>query len=396
MKLQLVTAIAVFSIYTSSAQQNIWGGSPIISPEIHQGDSVTFRLFAPNINEVKVTGDFLPTQKVDTPYGTMEIPGTADLHKNEQGVWEYTSDILKPELYSYSFIVDGLKISDPNNVYSIRDVASTTNVFIIGNGCDGLYGVNDVPHGTVSRVWYESPTVQNSRRLTIYTPHCYEHSSKRYPVLYLLHGMGGDEEAWIALGRAAQILDNLIAKGKAEPMIVVMPNGNIAQEAAPGESQYGLTTPTFQLPHTMDGLFEEAFPDIISFIDKNYRTLSEKSSRAIAGLSMGGFHSARISAYYPDTFDYIGLFSAAINRGNNPDSPIYKNTDAQLARQFSNAPKLYWIAIGNSDFLYDENTDYRNKLDKAGYNYQYYESEGGHIWRNWRIYLSKFLPLLFK
>jgi enterochelin esterase family protein len=208
--------------------------------------------------------------------------------------------------------------------------------------------------------------------------------------------MGGDEEAWIALGRAAQILDNLIAKGKAEPMIVVMPNGNIAQEAAPGESQYGLTTPTFQLPHTMDGLFEEAFPDIISFIDKNYRTLSEKSSRAIAGLSMGGFHSARISAYYPDTFDYIGLFSAAINRGNNPDSPIYKNTDAQLARQFSNAPKLYWIAIGNSDFLYDENTDYRKKLDKAGYNYQYYESEGGHIWRNWRIYLSKFLPLLFK
>ena len=161
---------------------------------------------------------------------------SADLIEKD-GIWEFTSAPLAPELYSYSFVVDGLMMRDPSNVYMIRDVASVTNVFIIGGGRADLYKVNDVPHGSVTRVWYESPSLKMNRRLTVYTPAGYEQNkSKKYPVFYLLHGAGGDEEAWIALGRTAQILDNLIAQGKAEPMIVVMTNGNAGEQAADRKS----------------------------------------------------------------------------------------------------------------------------------------------------------------
>ena len=219
---------------------------------------------------------------------------------------------------------------------------------------------------------------------------------KRYPVLYLLHGMGGDEEAWISLGRTAQILDNLIAQGKAKPMIVVMPNGNASQEAAPGESSRGMVPPTMQLPKTMEGSYEQAFPEIVKFIDKNYRTVKSKSGRAIAGLSMGGFHSLHISKQYPDMFNYVGLFSAAIMPNKEASSPIYENMEGKLKVQFDKNPALYWIAIGKTDFLYKANEEYRKLLDKKGYKYTYYESDEGHIWRNWRIYLTEFVPMLFR
>ena len=208
--------------------------------------------------------------------------------------------------------------------------------------------------------------------------------------------MGGDEEAWIALGRTAQILDNLIAQGKAKPMIVVMTNGNADQEAAPGESSLSLVKPNMQLPKTMEGSMESSFPDVIKFIESNYRVEKKKSSRAIAGLSMGGFHSLHISKQYPDMFDYVGLFSAAILPREGSESPIYQNMDEKLKVQFGKHPKLYWIAIGKTDFLYKNNVDYRKKLDDSGYKYEYYESDGGHIWKNWRIYLTKFAPMLFK
>lgn len=165
---------------------------------------------------------------------------------------------------------------DPSNVYMSRDVSSVTNVFIIGGGRADLYKVNDVPHGTVSRIWYDSPTLGMKRRMTVYTPAGYETSGKRYPVFYLLHGMGGDEEAWMALGRTSQIMDNLIAQGKAEPMIVVMTNGNASQEAAPGETSDGFVAPNMNLPKTMEGSFETAFPDVVKFVDKTYRTKANK------------------------------------------------------------------------------------------------------------------------
>lgn len=379
------------------AQQALWGGAPVVSPEVHDDNTVTFRLKAPKAVKVQVTGDFLPTQKIKTPFGEFDGPGIADLTENKDGVWEFTTpEPLKPELYSYTFLVDGLKITDPSNVYQIRDVASVTNVFIIGGDRADLYKVNKVPHGTVSKVWYHSDTLDLDRRLTVYTPAGYETSGKRYPVFYLLHGMGGDENAWSELGRTAQIMDNLIAQGKAKPMIVVMTNGNAALEAAPGESSLGFTAPSMNLPKTMEGSFETAFPEVVKFIDKTYRTQANKKGRAIAGLSMGGFHSMHISKQYPDMFNYVGLFSAAIMPGKDVKSPIYDDLEGKLKTQFAKKPALYWIGIGTTDFLYKANEDYRKLLDEKGYKYTYYETGEGHIWKNWRIYLTEFAPLLFQ
>lgn len=366
------------------AQQALWGGSKLLSPEIHENKTVTFRIKAPKAVKVQVLGDFLSK-------------GVADLVENKEGVWEYTTpEPLAPELYSYAFVVDGLKVNDPNNVYMIRDVATVNNIFIVGGERADLYKVNKVPHGSVAKVWYHSPSLGIDRRMTVYTPAGYETSGKRYPVFYLLHGMGGDENAWSELGRAAQILDNLIAQGKAEPMIVVMTNGNADLEAAPGESSLGYMPPTTRLGKTMEGSFETHFPEVVKFIDKNYRTKANKKNRAIAGLSMGGFHSLHISKQYPDMFDYVGLFSAAIMPGKNATSPVYKDMEGKLKLQFAKKPVLYWIAIGKTDFLYKANREYRKLLDEKGYPYEYFENEDGHIWRNWRIYLTEFTPKLFK
>jgi enterochelin esterase-like enzyme len=393
MKRFTALTVALLIGVTMFAQQALWGTAPVVSPEIHDNNTVTFRFKAPKAVRVQLTGDFLPVQK----NAKFEAPGIVDLKEGQEGVWEYTTpEPLKPELYSYSFIVDGLRMNDPANVYLIRDVSTLTNVFIIGGDRADFYKVNPVPHGTVSRIWYDSPALGLERRMTVYTPAGYETSGKRYPVLYLLHGMGGDEEAWISLGRTAQILDNLIAQGKAKPMIVVMPNGNASQEAAPGESSRGMVPPTMQLPKTMEGSYEQAFPEIVKFIDKNYRTIKSKSGRAIAGLSMGGFHSLHISKQYPDMFNYIGLFSAAIMPNKEVSSPIYENMERKLKVQFDKNPALYWIAIGKTDFLYKANEEYRKLLDEKGYKYTYYESDEGHIWKNWRIYLTEFVPMLFR
>lgn len=393
MKRLTALTVALLIGVTMFAQQALWGTAPVVSPEIHDNNTVTFRFKAPKAVRVQLTGDFLPVQK----NAKFEAPGIVDLKEGQEGVWEYTTpEPLKPELYSYSFIVDGLRMNDPANVYLIRDVSTLTNVFIIGGDRADFYKVNPVPHGTVSRIWNDSPALGLERRMTVYTPAGYETSGKRYPVLYLLHGMGGDEEAWISLGRTAQILDNLIAQGKAKPMIVVMPNGNASQEAAPGESSRGMVPPTMQLPKTMEGSYEQAFPEIVKFIDKNYRTIKSKSGRAIAGLSMGGFHSLHISKQYPDMFNYIGLFSAAIMPNKEVSSPIYENMEGKLKVQFDKNPALYWIAIGKTDFLYKANEEYRKLLDEKGYKYTYYESDEGHIWKNWRIYLTEFVPMLFR
>ncbi len=393
MKRLAALTVALLVGVTMFAQQALWGSAPVVSPEIHDNNTVTFRFKAPKAVRVQLTGDFLPVQK-STKF---EVPGIVDLKEGQEGVWEYTTpEPLKPELYSYSFIVDGLRVNDPANVYLIRDVSTLTNVFIIGGDRADFYKVNPVPHGTVSRVWYDSPALGLERRMTVYTPAGYETGGKRYPVLYLLHGMGGDEEAWISLGRTAQILDNLIAQGKAKPMIVVMPNGNASQEAAPGESSRGMVPPTMQLPKTMEGSYEQAFPEIVKFIDKNYRTIKSKSGRAIAGLSMGGFHSLHISKQYPDMFNYVGLFSAAIMPNKEVSSPIYEDMEGKLKVQFGKNPALYWIAIGKTDFLYKANEEYRKLLDEKGYKYTYYESDEGHIWKNWRIYLTEFVLMLFR
>ena len=401
-------ACAVFAL-GAFAQQALFSGGDLVSPQVNDDGTVTFRLFAPKAVKVELTGDFLPQTKISTPMGEMETPGVAQLKEEKNGVWTYTSQPLEPELYYYTFRVDGMTMLDPSNVYMCRDIASYTNIFIVektpGDTGD-LYSVNDVAHGNVAKVWYDSPTLKMHRRMTVYTPAGYEEGRGRYPVLYLLHGAGGDENAWTTLGRAAQIMDNLIAAGKAKPMIVVMPNGNPNCEAAPGEWSRGMYKPSFmshQSPAPVASM-EESFPDIVNYVESHYRVLKGKKNRAICGLSMGGGHSFAISKMYPDMFDYVGLFSSAIFLGASNDrqgSALEQmNNDPQFGKEmatlFGAHPKLYWIAIGKTDFLYQVNADYRKYLDSKGYPYEYVETEGGHIWRNWRVYLTQFAQRLFK
>ena len=402
-KILMIVAFCLTGM-AAHAQQNLsWGQGPqVASPDVHAYNTVTFNLIAPEAQKVQITGDFLPSKKVVFNGATFDAPADpVDLVKNDKGVWSFTTEALKPELYTYNMIVDGVKIIDPLNVYNIRDINNLFSVLLIGGDArTDLYKVNKVAHGTVSKVWYESPTAGLTRRLTVYTPAGYETSGKEYPVLYLLHGIGGDENAWSELGRAAQILDNLIAQGKAEPMLVVMTNGNISQEACPGETSEGFRVPTMMLPKTMEGSFETAFPDVVKFMEKTYRVKKDKAHRAIAGLSMGGFHSLFISINNPDTFDYVGLFSAAVdqqqNTANGGFPNIYADRNQKIDNLFSKHPKLFWIGIGKTDFLFKNNNDLRAYLDSKNHKYTYLETEGGHIWRNWRIYLSEFVPLLFK
>ena len=390
MKQFLFLLIAIFISVSSNAQQALWGTMPFLTPEIHSDNMVTFRFHAPKAISVKLDCDFISANP------NAVLPNTVDLMEKENGIWEYTTPVaLAPELYSYTITVDGLKVNDPANVFINRDVVSLSNIFIVPGGHADLYLVNDVPHGSVAKVWYHSDYLDMNRRLTVYTPAGYETSKKRYPVLYLLHGMGGDENAWSELGRATQIFDNLIAQGRMEPAIVVMTNGNSSQQAAPGETSKNLVQPQFVLPNK-GGDFELHFPEVVEFIDKAYRTKARKESRAIAGLSMGGLHSLSISKHFPDMFDYVGLFSAAITPRDNADSPVYQDFEAKLCRQFSKRPKLYWIGIGQTDFLYEENAEFRKTLDRNNCKYVYFESSDGHIWRNWRIYLTEFSPLLFR
>ena len=390
------------------AQEKLFQSANVQSPVVNSDGTVTFNLFAPKAVKVEVTGDFLaPTKQEVSGFGTVEQPGVAQLTEGKDGVWSYTTQKLAPELYSYTFNIDGMTgVKDPANVYVNRDIMSFSNIFIVSDekGDKGdLYRVNEVPHGNLAKVWYPSTTLKMQRRMTIYTPAGYD-NGKNYPVLYLLHGAGGDENAWSELGRAAQILDNLIATGKAKPMIVIMPNGNTDCQAAPGEWSRGMYQPSFRgsVDQKPVATMDESFMDIVKYVESHYKVAKGKKNRAICGLSMGGAHTFATSKRFPDTFNYIGLFSAAIHMSGNPQQSTYERltTDAtvqqQLARLFAAKPALYWIGIGKTDFLYQQNADLRKYLDEKGYPYEYVETDGGHIWRNWRIYLTQFAQKVFK
>ena len=389
MKRLLFLALLIAFVGNIRAQETImFNTGNIVSPEIKNDQTVTFRFLAPNAQKVEVEGSFLKQNR------------RAALTKDERGVWSFTTEVLQPEMHTYCFYVDGIRMTDPNNVYMCRDIATYTNYFFIDGELSANYIVRDVPHGSVSKVWYPSPGLgMNARRFTVYTPAGYEEGKKRYPVLYLLHGAGGDENAWSELGRAAQIADNLIAQGKAEPMIIVMPNGNGAQKAMPGEYENSMQKPSFMSRGMMDGAIEKAFPkDVVGYVDAHFRTIADKNHRAISGLSMGGFHSIYISANNPDMFGYIAPMSAAINRqSRNQQQPeIYQNLEEKMVTLFQKKPKLYRIYIGNTDFLFQDNVNFRKMLDKHGCKYEYFESDEGHIWANWRKYLNDLLPKLFK
>ena len=370
---------ALVSVGSLSAQQNLWQAKGVTSPEVLNDGSVIVRLYAPEAKSVVLKCDFVSG-------------GNVAMSRGDDGVWEYRSEPLASELYCYRFSVDGMAdIVDPASSYVMRDVGSLMSYFIVAGERGDLYAPQGVKHGTLSRVW--APMGGQERRMVVYTPADYERGKGKYPVLYLLHGMGGDEEAWVATGRVVEIMDNLIASGKAEPMIVVMTNGCTKHVAAPGYSEEGMFRP--YMSGSMDGSFEAMFKDVVEWVDAHYRTIAKPEKRAIAGLSMGGFHAMQISKHYPAMFDYVGLFSAAIFRGES-GVEMYEDLEQRLLRQLEHEPKLYWIAIGSGDFLYNENVEYRELLDRLGCKYTYRESTGGHEWRNWRIYLSEFAQMLFK
>ena len=379
---RILIAIASLVMATGalSAQEltnfSFWGQKPVVSPEI-QNDSVTFRLKADYATVVKLSGSWMPN-----PWG-----GTIDMTRGENNVWEVTIPLPEPEIYTYNFVADGVSVNDPQNVMVQRDGTRYLSMLLVDGERTENYKAAE-QRGTVSHPWYDSKILGINRRLTVYTPYGYEANPKaKYPVLYLLHGAGGDEEAWSSMGRTAQILDNLIAKGLAKPMIVVMPNGNPNQQAA---QTFGLPTTEYDWrdPANRNLYVQSLVEEIVPFIEKNYRTVAKKSHRAIAGLSMGGGHTIAASGMYPNAFDYICPLSMGAQR--TPE------LDAQLQGIKKAGYKLYWLACGNTDFLFENANELDAALTANGLEHTYFVSEGGHVWANWRLYLNTFAPLLFK
>ena len=245
------------------------------------------------------------------------------------------------------------------------------------------------------------PSSVGEAGVSVYLPEGYATSKTDYPVLYLLHGSGDDEVGWLTKGRAKAILDSLIINELCHPMIVVMPNGYLEQ------------TGKYVVPEErlwMEGTFEENFSQLIEWTETHYRTIADKQHRAIAGLSMGGFHTMHTAALLNQAFDYVGIFSALYvpymrhHRAERSieisdlalsDKSVYQQTEVLLQQQFASPPQLYWIACGSEDFLYEDNVVYRQYLDNKHYSYEYYESAGGHSWKNWMDYLTSFVQRLF-
>jgi len=369
--------VLIALLWTSFASLSGQMRNRIVSPEVSDANEITFRLFAPKAEEVKIYGEWLTSYTELTP-----------LIKNDTGLWSVTVGPVEPEIYGYMFLVDGLTVLDPSNPLVRRDGQRNASLVLVPGPASGLYGVHEVPHGILSKVWYPSPTIGKDRRMYVYTPPGYNKGKEKYPVLYLLHGAGGDEDAWTTMGRAPEIMDNLIAQGKAKPMIVVMTNGNAWQTAGPGSApaEPPISREDFQ---NFRGKFEESLVnDVILYIEKNYRVRANKESRAIAGLSMGGMHTINVTTSHPDVFGYIGVFSSGIFQ---PDQDL---SNEMLALQKSGIKK-YWVGIGEDDFLMESNKRLLDALEKAGITYEYYENTGGHSWNNWRIYLSRYAPMLF-
>jgi enterochelin esterase-like enzyme len=362
----------------------------IVSPKLLPDNRVTFSLMAQEATSVSVTGNWM-------------IAGESEnLIKSDSGLWTVTLGPLKPEFYSYTFNVNGVIVIDPSNSQIKRDGTKNESVLLVPGKESDLYTIKDVPHGTLSKIWYTSPTLNLTRRMYVYTPAVYDSGTEKYPVLYLLHGAGGDEDAWTTLGRVCQIMDNLMAQGKAKPMIVVMTNNNANQAAAPGDAPVILApvTEATETPRNLlAGKFEESVTkDVIPYIESHFRVLTNKENRAIAGLSMGGASTQTITNNNPDMFNYIGVFSMGImNFTTTADAAkLDEERNNKIEVLKNSGYKLYWIGVGTNDFLYQSVVTLRKTLDNHNFKYTYRESPGGHTWANWRIYLSEFTPLLFK
>lgn len=387
------------------------------SPEIGPDGGVTFRLRAPDASSAGVSGNWQP--------GFMAPP--LPMTKGGDGIWQLTVNGLKPELWTYSFVVDGVRTLDPGNVNVMRDGARFMNFLTVPGTGSELYAVNNVPHGTVQQIWYPSPSLGvSARRMYVYTPAGYENGTQRYPVFYLLHGGGGDEDAWDNLGRANEIFDNLIEAGKAKPMIVVMTNGNWDQTAAPGVTEQAESSfAAFSHPDSaafnkliddMLSFSDSLVKDVIPFVDKTYRTIPDRDHRAIAGLSMGGGQTIWAGFRHLDQFSYIASFSGGLflfpravkivptppgapmipGRGMELNASALPTDFPDLNASANQQLHLLYFSCGQNDGLLSSNQEFMDWLTSLGIRYDKMILPGyAHEWPFWRISLADLAPRLF-
>jgi enterochelin esterase-like enzyme len=408
----LTIVSAVFAHQGGRQQQGATGTAQppsIVSPAIAHDGTITFRLYAPKASEATLNGDW--------PQGI-----NIAMVKDESGIWSATVGPIPPEMWTYTFSIDGVRSPDPQNIFVKRDVGRIENALFVPNlnsPQSSLEEVKDVSHGTLSQVWYPSTVLKDTRRMFVYTPPGYESSHDRYPVLYLLHGWGGDEEEWTNQGRLPEIFDNLLAQGKIKPMIVVMPNGHPNESAAPDlivPSEPSDLSSTPRLPRAlMDAhttqISDSLLNDVIPFVERTYRVKSDREDRAIAGLSMGGEQATYIGLNHLDRFAWVGTFSGAFVMlpGQSPQGVGGSSGAAAVSaeRIQQNFPQLdagvnsklhlLYISVGLDDPLLAANRDYKKWLTSKNVQFVEVETPGyAHVWRYWRKSIADFAPHLFQ
>jgi enterochelin esterase-like enzyme len=346
------------------------------SPVVTDDGRVTFQLYAPRATEVTLRSEG------PAPFGNQKLA------KSEAGVWSLSLPVAS-DLYIYWFDVDGVPVVDPKNNRPRINNSTVRSLLEVPGPSAAFFAERDVPHGAVSMVHYQSKSLGLPRRMHVYTPPGYGTSAAagtRYPVFYLLHGAGDDDRSWLLAGKANFILDNLIAEGKAKPMIVVMPAGHTPR---PG----GLFGPA----GAADPFVGDFLQDVMPYVERNYRTLPGRTNRAIAGLSMGGNHTLQIGLPNLDKFAWVGVFSSGFLGGQNPGETFVKNHPAVLPdAKINEKLKLFWLATGKEDFILPQTKATLALLDQHKVRYTYKETEGGHTWPNWRAYLQEFTPMLFR
>ena len=340
------------------------------SPVIGADGQVTFKLYAPKATEV--------TLRTEGPAPFAGKP----LVKGDSGVWAYTAQV-PADLYIYWFDVDGVPVADPRNNRPRVNMTTVRSLLEVPGAASEFFAEKPVPHGEVAAVHYQSKALGVPRRMQVYTPAGYATSGKRYPVLYLLHGAGDNDLSWLMAGRANFIFDNLIAAGKAKPMIVVMPAGHTPPPAGGGQA-------------APDAFARDLLTDVVPYVEKNYRTAPGRQNRAIAGLSMGGQQTLNVGMTNLDKFSHLGVFSSGWF-GQDGAANFARNNQALLAdRKLNDRIKLFWLATGKDDFVMPSTKAALALLDQHKIRYTYKETEGGHTWPNWRAYLNEFTPLLFR
>ncbi|HEY4417727.1 MAG TPA: alpha/beta hydrolase-fold protein [Verrucomicrobiae bacterium] len=347
---------------------------PVFSPDIQTNGQVTFRLWAPAAKDVQLHCE-----------GVSDSTMTRDSH----GAWTLTTQPLAPDFYSYSFSVDGLRVIDPGNPLLKYNLLNTESLLHVPGPASLLWELNDVPHGELHQHFYKSAIAGDDRDFIVYTPPGYDASAKkRYPVLYLLHGYSDDASAWSTVGRANVILDNLIARGAAKPMIIVMPLGYGTMDVVKGGWSRVREPGLWQ--QNADKFSEALLEEVLPQVEKSYRVSTDRQSRAIAGLSMGGAESLNVGLNHLEKFAWIGAFSSG---GLNTNSAAqFPTLDATANGKL----RLLWIACGKDDRLFDSNQQLCSWLKSKDIRYTWVQSTGGHSFLNWRRYLTEFVPLLFQ